>query len=77
MIRNYTDLKKEIDKYYDLSYDDVNYGGPLGLFSTFYHKALEKFTNSDKNYEKVLEVGGGERSAFKACPARFFSVCYY
>jgi hypothetical protein len=73
---NYTDLKKEIDKYYDLSYDDVNYGGPLGLFSTFYHKALEKFTNSDKNYEKVLEVGG-ERTAFKAHPARFFSVRYY
>jgi hypothetical protein len=59
VIRNYTDLKKKIDKYCDLSYDDVNYGGPLGLLSTFYHKVLEKFTNSDKNYEKVLEAGGG------------------
>ncbi len=47
-------------KYYDLSYNQVNYEGLLGFFTNFYHRTLEKKLTPKESHSKVLEVGGGE-----------------
>ena len=51
------DDKKLIDAYYSSVYDDVHYHGPLGWFTSRYHRELEAYRNTSG--QNILDIGGG------------------
>ena len=49
--------KKEFD--ISKKYSEHLYTGIMGVMMRYCHRSLEKFSNNDKNYNQILEIGAG------------------